>query len=164
MIEWNVYRENINTKKIEVFNVFKHANFCFDLKNFFKDCKKESNRYNKENKLSGLISHEEANKYRKHMLAFEDQLLKNICKYNFCSKSEYEIIITSWPPYIDKKELLRLENEDETHIQKWAKPAYSYIVNLCTDEKIDIYDQLRLNWEVFKQYIFDHEKEIKKLK
>ena len=56
-----------------------------------------------------------------------------------------------------------LVDEDKDHIEKWGKPAYRYTPKLSTAIKIDIYEQLKLNWNQFKEYVFDNEKEIKKL-
>ena len=35
---WNVYRENANTRKIEVYNVFNHASFSNDIKEAYLTC------------------------------------------------------------------------------------------------------------------------------
>jgi len=50
--------------------------------------------------------------------------------YSFWSKSEYEVIITGWP----------------SMSEKWK----------FKDIKIDVYDQLKLNWDSFIQYTIDH--------
>ena len=55
-------------------------------------------------------------------------------RYCFWSKCEYEIILTSWPP----------RREDSGF----------------KDKKIDIFDQLCLNWDSFFQYILEHKRNI----
>jgi hypothetical protein len=35
-LEWNVFREDWNSKKIEVFNIFNHSRFCEDVKKALK--------------------------------------------------------------------------------------------------------------------------------
>lgn len=68
-LEWYAYRYNINRKKIEVFNIFEHANFIAD---FYKLCDENLNK-----------------------LSFEDRL-DRILLYYYWSKSEHEIIIVPW--------------------------------------------------------------------
>lgn len=162
-LEYFVYNENINGKKIEKYNIFTHAYFVKDLTKMFKNNKKEQDKYNKENNLSGLITHKQANEFKKYIENFEDKQLRNICQYHFWAKCEYEIVLTTWTPSIEREELLRLINEDKEHIEKWGSPAYRYTSNLSACEEIDVFDQLQLNWQIFKQYIFENEKEIKKL-
>jgi len=53
--------------------------------------------------------------------------IKGWAMYCFWSKCEYEIILTSWPEKKDFK-----------------------------DMKIDIYDQLNLNWDSFFKYVMEH--------
>ena len=73
--------------------------------------------------------------------------------YAFWSKSEYEVIITSWPPHIEKEEFERLAKEDIRY-RTW--------VNLSIGEKIDIYNQVMINWEAFKLYLLTNRKLIPK--
>ena len=162
-LEYFVYNENISGRKIEPYNVFNHACFVKDLVDLFKNSKKEQDKYCKENNLSGLITHKQANEFKKYIENFEDNQLRNICQYYFWAKCEYEIVLTTWTPSIEREELLRLLNEDKEHIEKWGNPAYRYTLNLSPCNKIDIFDQLQLNWQLFKKYVFENEKEIKKL-
>lgn len=57
--------------------------------------------------------------------------IKRIAKYYFWSKCEYEILITSWIAH-----------------------------NNFKDEKIDVYDQLELNWDRFIDYIWVNKKDL----
>ena len=58
--------------------------------------------------------------------------LRSILFYYYASRCEYEIGITSWPPCaIDKK-----TNEPKTY------------------EKVDIYQQVKLNWDAFIEYLW----------
>jgi len=61
-------------------------------------------------------------KCKNDFAAFEEKLKSNVMYY-YWSKCEWEIILTSWPPRKDFKE-----------------------------SKIDVYDQLRLNWDEFVKY------------
>lgn len=164
-LEYFVYNENINGRKIEKYNVFNHVHFVNDLANMFKDIEKETKKYFKEHgwDFDNIPSLKDYNKFEKYILDFDDKQLRNICQYHFWAKCEYEIVLTTWTPSIEREELLRLMTEDKEHIEKWGSPAYIYTPNLSACEKIDIFDQLQLNWKIFKRSIFENEKQIKKL-
>jgi len=66
--------------------------------------------------------------------AFEERL-KLDAMYYFWSKCEWEIIVSAWPP-----------NEN------------------VPEEKIDVYDQLKMNWNIFVDYVWNHRKEICRIK
>ena len=72
MLEWNVYLSDINRKKIIIYNVFQHYNFC-------KDLKEEINNHNNKNEFS--------------------KRLKRICCYYFRAKCEYEIVLECFPEW-----------------------------------------------------------------
>lgn len=57
--------------------------------------------------------------------------IQRIARYYFWSKCEYEVLITSW-----------IAN------------------NNFKDKKIDVYDQLELNWDRFIDYIWENKNEI----
>ena len=107
MLVWNVYYENFNKRKIETFNIFKHYRF-------WEDCikNKKKNKNNKDN--------------------FVEQLRRDL-RYYYWSKSEWEIILTSWS--------LRKDFDEE---------------------KIDVFDQIELNWDRFVDYVWNNIKDIKK--
>lgn len=117
---WNVYRYDINKREIVIYNVFKHYSFSQDIQKLLKK----------------KISREE----------FVDEL-KSSTMYYFWSKSEHEVVMTEFPPYIDREEIDRIVSEKDEH-------PYRTYVNLETCEKIDIYGQLNLNWEQFVQYVW----------
>ena len=79
--------------------------------------------------------------------------------YWFWCKSEHEVVITSWPVYIDKAELDRLNTEYEEYNNKWGH--YPYKINVSPDvgEKVDVYSQITsLNWDIFVNYVWNHKK------
>ncbi len=79
ILKWNVYVENFNSKKIEVFNVLKHYSFR-------EECWNEARQLEDKNEFGACI---------KHWLM-----------YHFWSKCEWEIILSDWPPsgrFNDKK-------------------------------------------------------------
>ena len=107
MLTWNVYYEDFNRKNIKTFNIFEHYSF-------WEDCIKNK-RKNKNDKDS-----------------FVKQLRQDLMYY-FWSRSEWEIILTSWPERKDFKE-----------------------------KKIDVCDQIELNWDRFVDYVWNNIKDIKK--
>ena len=131
-MEWNVFNEDFNSREIGVYNIFNHCRFAESVKKLLKE----------------KITKEE----------FAEKLRREL-SYNFWAKCEYEVVITSWPPYIDKKELDRLNAEYEEYNTKWGR--YPYKINVCPDvgKKIDIYSQVMLNFNVFCDYVWSHKKE-----
>lgn len=117
-LQWNVYNESINRNEIKVFNVFDHVSF--------------SNAVDKLRRKK--LSRDEFSKE-----------LRSVAMYYFWSKCEYEVVITSWPPYIDREELERLTSEEI---------RYRCSVRLTVGEKIDVYQQLALNWDRFVDYLY----------
>lgn len=128
-LEWNVYISDFNSKKIKTYNIFNHGSFAEDVK---KLCKED-------------ITKEE----------FSEKLRKCV-QYRYWSKAEWEIILTSWPPYIDEKELDRLNTEHEEYKTKWGHSPYALDVRPTVGEKIDVYDQVMLNWSAFIDYVWNN--------
>lgn len=123
---WNVYRYDFNARKIETYNVFNHGGF-----------------YNDVMKIP-----------RKDKVEFADKLRRE-AQYYFWSKCEMEVVITSWPPYIDENEYKRISKEREEHIENRGNEPR--VLNICptVGSKIDIYDQLMLNWDYFVDYVWN---------
>lgn len=64
--------------------------------------------------------------------AFEEQLKKDLMYY-YWSKCEWEIILSAWP----------------------SRKNFN-------EEKIDVFDQINLNWDRFADYVWENRKDIKK--
>lgn len=125
-MQWNVFMRDMNSHKITVFNVFDHATFS-----------------KKVEKLRGKkLSRDEFSKG-----------LKSAAMYHFWSKCEYEVVVTSWPPYVEQEELKRLASIELTRLAS-DKPYYRTDVRLEIGEKIDVYQQLALNWDKFVDYAY----------
>ena len=125
-MEWNVYYVNMNTEKIEALNVFDHCGFRKKKK---KICRKFNDK-----------------------IMFAEEV-KESAMYFFWCRSEYEIVITTFPPQITPEEFDRLSAIDN-------KSRHTYGVNLKRATKIDIYCQLNLNWEHFIDYIWNNKEKI----
>ena len=93
-------------------------------------------------------------KYKDNFEEFASAVRDSL-QYYYWSKSEYETIITSWPPYIESEELDRLNSEKAKRIQESGE-FYRASVNLNVGHKIDIYTQVMMNWDRFIEYIWDN--------
>ena len=124
---WNVYREDFNHGAIVKYNIFDHSGFAQDVNNLLKED----------------ITKDE----------FAEQLKRSL-RYYFWGKSEYEVVITSWPVYINRAELDRLNTEYEEYNNKWGH--YPYNINIVPNvgEKIDIYSQVMMNFDIFVDMIW----------
>ena len=133
-MEWNVYRHDFNKKTIEKWNIFNHGRFAEDVKKLLEED----------------VTKEEFAEDLKHKM-----------RYYFWSKCEMETIITSWPCHIDKKELDRLSFEYEDYNQKYGH--YPYKINVAPDvgKKVDVFDQVTMNWGIFVDYVWSYKEEIK---
>ena len=67
--------------------------------------------------------------------AFADEI-RRVMMYHFWSKCEYEIVLTCWPPACGK---------------------YDF-----KDRKIDVFEQLSINWDQFIDYVWAHRAEFAK--
>ena len=138
--EFNPYKED---KTKLVWNVFNECNGEICPLNIFE--------YNYKF-LEDLLTAKR--KYKDNFEEFADYVRKSL-QYYYWSKSEYETVITTWPPYIESEELNRLNKEKhEREIRN--RPFYRDAVNLATRYKIDIYTQVMMNWDRFIDYIWNN--------
>lgn len=108
------------------------------------------NVFNHDRFLNDLYKLKKETDFKK----FSEEVRKNVMYY-YWSKCEYETIITSFPSYISKEELNRIKNEDV---------KYRTCVNLECEIKVDVYDQVMLNWDKFINYLWNNKNLIKKNK
>lgn len=138
--EFNPYKED---KTKLVWNVFNECNGEICPLNIFE--------YNYKFLEDLLIA---KRKYKNKFEEFAEHVRKSL-QYYYWSKSEYETVITTWPPYIESEELNRLNKEKhEREIRN--RPFYRDAVNLTTRHKIDIYTQIMMNWDRFIDYIWNN--------
>lgn len=95
-LEWNVLRLNVNTKQIEIYNIFNHPKFKEDCDSAWRSLPQYNNF---------------------------DRAIKDNLMYYFWSKYEWEIFIQVNPDSIE---------------------------NI---KKIDVYDQVMMNWDRFINYV-----------
>jgi hypothetical protein len=127
-LAYYVYIENINKRKIEKYNVLNDGIVEEILKRTkdFKDKK-----------------------------SFSEEV-ERIIMYHYWSRSEWEVILTDWPPHMKTAELAKLNAEVEKHQKDYGKAPYSLTINLSTAEKIDVYDQVMMNWNIFIDYVWEN--------
>ena len=145
-MKWNVYIYNINKNKIELFNIFDHIGFLEDVK---KDIKKYKNK-------------EE----------FEDKLKRELFYY-FWSKCEWELIIEiTKDNHILLSPWCGCRNPEEAKVDITNKSDFDWrsFANEHTkkqiygnEAKIDVFDQVMMNFDVFVDYVWKNRKEISKL-
>lgn len=134
-MQWNVLHNNFNGREIETYDIFKHHSFNEAVKKLLKE---------------EITKKEFAEKLRREL------------SYYFWAKCEMEVVVTSWPCYIDQKELDRLNKENEEGNKRYGHYPYKLNVDPDVGKKIDIYDQVYgLNWNVFVDYVWSHKKEKK---
>lgn len=127
-LEWNVFRYDMNKDKIVTFNIFNHWKFDEDVQKSLKKFKDKDE--------------------------FAEQLRRDL-RYYFWSKCEYEVIITSFPTYITMNELDRLNNERWLHKDRYGTDFFRINISPDTGAKIDIYEQVMNNWDVFLDYVWN---------
>lgn len=125
-LEWNVYDYNYCNRELRIFNVFHHGSFTPAVKKLLKMdiCKEEF-----------------------------AELLRRQVQYYYWSKTEWECVITDTQPHIGRRELDRILDDCYRKRTKDEPPCRFSHVYLSDAEKIDVYDQLRLNWDEFVEYV-----------
>lgn len=145
-LEWNVYFWSINENKLKELNIFEHGCFMDELKIILND-----------NKINTMDSFKEK--------------LKQILRYYFQYKCEWEILIENFPPYrpyyctLNKntcsiepfysKEKVDYILDKESFGNTFLPKDGEYYLNKLDDnaKKIDIYSQIMLNFNIFADYI-----------
>ncbi len=144
-LEWNVIIED--NGRIVVFNVFDHYGFLRDLVKAKKQYKKDLKEMTEEKALERFV-----------------EKVDRELSYYYWSKCEWEVIVTSWPPYVTDAELKKVQEESEEHIKKYGSAFFRHTVNLDTADKIDVHTQIKLNWKQFIDYLIANMKYIKEPK
>lgn len=126
-LSWKVYREEPNSKQIIAYDLFEREHW---------------NRVVRQLKAQCDSKEEFAEKLRTKLMS------------QYWCRSEYEIVLTSWPPYIETAEIDELKYEAMEHKHRWGNEPYRVIPPLIVSEKIDIFSQLELNWAQFIDYVW----------
>ena len=126
-MKWNVILKNYSTGKLYAFNIFENVEFRMNIEKLIER-KYDRERFEKE--------------------------LDGEAHYSFWAKSEWETIFTTWPPYIDAEEIERIINEYHINRNPGEPLPERVDVNLESKYKIDVYAQLRANWDRFVDYVW----------
>lgn len=119
-MEWWVFYEDFNRRKIEKWNVFDNYSF----------------RKNVARAVRRRVRTEDG----KRRALTKEEFLKEVAgwlMYCYWGKCEWEIIISSWPPS--------------------SNPEY------CVEKKVDVYEQVMLNWDKFSEYVWEHRGKVRRL-
>ena len=126
-MKWNVIFPDFKTGRLKYYDIFKDAWF--------------------KSSMERLL---EAN-YEKERFVKE---LDRAATFWFWAKAEYEFKFTEWPPIINVSEVVRIVEEYCETLDKGEEPAKEVKVYPVNSHKIDIYDQLRINWDHFSEYVW----------
>lgn len=127
MLSWKVIWDDINKHEIGTYDLFKSGYW---------------ERVARELKLA-LPSRKE----------WEDHFRRRLKSQYWC-RSEYEVIVTPWPPHISIEELERLNEEVAAHEANYDHQLVRVVPNIEKAEKIDIFSQIEMNWGVFADYVW----------
>lgn len=141
-LKWNVYIENFNGRTIEEHNIFDHYGLVNSLLDKYNEI--ILSKITKDAPRSEVTAILEANKE-----AFIEGLKREL-GYYYWAKAEWEVVITTWPPYIDTNEIKRIVKEDSEN----TAHRYRTYVNVDVGEKVDVYKQIQLNWDHFVDYVW----------
>ena len=136
MLEYYVYNEDVNNKEIIKYNIFKNSRFMEGL----------TEAHNQ------FVEDKDLDKFKENV--------KNQLLYSYWGRCEYEVVITSWPPHVNVEEIDRVKNEIDEHNSKFNWKQVRAGINLSVGEKISIYDQVMLNFDIFFNYILEHASEL----
>ena len=126
-MKWNVILQTDGKTDLGIYNVFDDVGFRLAIEKLFEK------KYDKKR--------------------FMEELDRE-AHFSFWAKIEWETVFTTWPPYINREEIDRIITE-YPHKQKQGEPLPERVyVNLDTNIKIDVYAQLRANWERFSEYVW----------
>ena len=126
-MKWNVIVKDLSTGRIGPYNIFDCSDFRIAVEKII------------------------AQKYDK--THFLDELDRE-ADYCFRAQIEWETFFTTWPPYIGKEEINRIIKEFYLNREQGVPLPERTEVNLETKHRIDVYAQLRANWERFSDYMW----------
>lgn len=78
---------------------------------------------------------------------FNEELLHSV-RYSFWGKCEYEILLVDLFCVIDRNEIERIKQTKDNMVRTSINPASS--------KKIDVAEQLLLNWDIFAKYVWEN--------
>lgn len=126
-MKWNVIVKDLSTGTVGPYNIFDCADFRIAVEKLI------SQKYDKTRFLEELDREAD---------------------YCFRAQIEWETFFTTWPPYIGAEEINRIIKEFYLNREQGVPLPERTEVNLETKHRIDVYAQLRANWERFSDYVW----------
>ena len=75
----------------------------------------------------------------------------------YWSRCEYELLLVEWPATVPVSAIDKMRQEVKDHEKNWGTKPYRVNAQLPkAAEKIDVFDQLDLNWGVFVDYVWNY--------
>lgn len=74
----------------------------------------------------------------------------------YWARCEYEVVVTSWPPYIKVGDIQKLQDEVADREKAWGSKPLKVNITPTVQRKIDIFEQLDMNWSVFADYVWNN--------
>ena len=128
-LSWRVLRENPNKRTIEYYDIFKGGHLQEEI---------------------------EALMHSAHSKEEFAAMLKKKLMYHYWARSEHEVVITSSPPYIETQEVGELKAEVDDYRRQYERDLVRVSPNLTVATKIDIFDQISMNWPQFVDYVWEN--------
>lgn len=125
-LAYYVFIENFNTRKIQKYNVLNDS--------IVSEIRKKS---------KGISDKKDFN-----------EIVKSILMYHYWCRAEWEVVITSWPTYVAIDEVNKFTEQIMAYKSKFKDLPPRLTINLTTEQKIDVYSQVELNWEIFIDYLW----------
>ena len=126
-MKWNVILKNYSNGNLMCYNIFDDVEFRMNIEKLFER-KYDQKRFLEELDLE--------------------------VRHSFWAKIEWEMFFTTWPPYIGAKEIERIITK--YHINRKPGEPLPDKIEVTPEHfrKIDVYTQLRANWERFSDYVW----------
>ena len=145
-----VYERN---GKIEKHNIFNNERLVKDLCELREEYRKAYAELIESNYIVGPAFVDEAaidafNESYKETI-FKEKLHRTL-KYYYWSRAEYEIILTDWPTAVTRDVIEKAMEEFK------EKDVYRTCIDLPVSLKVDVYDQIALNFDLFADYVWDN--------
>lgn len=142
---FNVYEHDTNSGEFKIVNILRSGGYMDEqLNKVVKQFKKDKKEFFAQNADADKKYKKWVQNYKETF--FKDRVMKDVM-YMYWSRCEFEIVLATWPTFITCEEVDRLKQETV---------KYRTTVNLEHSKKIDIYDQVKLNEDLFINYLWDN--------
>ena len=132
-MKWNVIFPDFKTGQLRYYDIFKDDWFLSSMERILEA------DYDKERFIDELDS---------------------AARFWFWAKAEYEFKFTQWPPIIKGSEVVRIVEEYRETLDKGEEPVKEIKVYPVNSHNIDMYAQLRINWDHFAEYVWNESRKL----